>query len=64
MNSIYSMIYVNFYVFVGILSASRLILELYLVNYFRERREDERTLMDSMKVLLCLVSFFTVLGEC
>ena len=64
MNSIYSMIDVNFYVFVGILSASRLILELYLVNYFRERREDERTLMDSMKVLLCLVSFFTVLGEC
>ena len=64
MNSIYSMIDVNFYVFVGILSASRLILELYLVNYFKERREDERTLMDSMKVLLCLVSFFTVLGEC
>ena len=64
MNSIYSMIDVNFYVFVGILSASRLILELYLVNYFTERREDERTLMDSMKVLLCLVSFFTVLDEC
>ena len=64
MNSIYSMIDVNFYLFVGILSASRLILELYLVNYFKERREDERTLMDSMKVLLCLVSFFTVLGEC
>ena len=30
----------------------------------KERSEVERTLMDSMKVLLCLVSFFTVLGEC